>query len=131
MRTGGEKFNISSVPHPDAIESIMHSPNARFVSSGAQCMSEGSIPASVPEDCFDYSSLDLGDTTPPEPTSSEFPVNEELTNFVDTSHTDAAAPEDLQHEDFPATTENQVFSPMDLFLLSMILSLINCIAESH
>ncbi|XP_052288410.1 uncharacterized protein LOC102613204 isoform X8 [Citrus sinensis] len=45
-----------------------------------QFMSEGSIPASVPEDCFDYSSIDLDD---------------------------AAASGDMQHEDFPATTESQ------------------------
>lgn len=107
VRTENEKCNISSVPHPDAVESVMHSPNAQFVSSGSQCMSGGSIPASVPEDCFDYSSLDLGGTTPPDPTSSEFPVNEELTNFAETSYTDAAAYGDMQHEDFPATTENQ------------------------
>ncbi|KAL9418156.1 hypothetical protein AB3S75_041053 [Citrus x aurantiifolia] len=72
-----------------------------------QFMSEGSIPASVPEDCFDYSSIDLGGTTPPDPTSSEFPVNEELTNFAESSFTDAAASGDMQHEDFPATTESQ------------------------
>ncbi|XP_052288407.1 uncharacterized protein LOC102613204 isoform X5 [Citrus sinensis] len=72
-----------------------------------QFMSEGSIPASVPEDCFDYSSIDLDGTTPPDPTSSEFPVNEELTNFAETSFTDAAASGDMQHEDFPATTESQ------------------------
>ncbi|XP_052288409.1 uncharacterized protein LOC102613204 isoform X7 [Citrus sinensis] len=50
-----------------------------------QFMSEGSIPASVPEDCFDYSSIDLDET----------------------SFTDAAASGDMQHEDFPATTESQ------------------------
>lgn len=107
VRTESEKFNISSVPHPDAVESVMHSPNAQFVSSGSQFMSEGSIPASVPEDCFDYSSIDLDGTTPPDPTSSEFPVNEELTNFAETSFTHAAASGDMQHEDFPATTESQ------------------------
>lgn len=113
VRTESEKFNISSVPHPDAVESVMHSPNAQFVSSGSQFMSEGSIPASVPEDCFDYSSIDLGGTTPPDPTSSELPVNEELTNFAETPFTDAAASGDMQHEDFPATTESQVFAPVD------------------
>ncbi|KAL5858255.1 hypothetical protein ACOSQ3_005713 [Xanthoceras sorbifolium] len=87
VRTDKEKPS-TDMPQPDAFGSVMHPPNLQFVSSETACMSEGSIPFFPPDDVLDYSSIDLGDIIPPDPTTSELPMNVDLTNLPETSHSD-------------------------------------------
>ncbi|KAL5788651.1 hypothetical protein ACOSP7_005600 [Xanthoceras sorbifolium] len=89
VRTDKEKPS-TDMPQPDAFGSVMHPPNLQFVSSETVCMSEGSIPFFPPDDVLDYSSIDLGDIIPPDPTTSELPMNVDLTNLPETSHPDTS-----------------------------------------
>lgn len=83
VRTEKENFS-TDLPQPDAIGSVMHPPDPQFVSSETACMPDGSIPFS--DYVLDYSSIDLGDIIPSDPTTSELPMNVELTNLSETSH---------------------------------------------
>lgn len=85
----------------------MNLPSAQFVSSETECMAEGSIPVYPHDDVFDYSSIDLGDIISSDPTTSEYPMNEELTNLAET-HTAAASSGNVQQEDIHAMNENEV-----------------------
>ncbi|KAK2665381.1 hypothetical protein Ddye_003955 [Dipteronia dyeriana] len=93
-RVRTEKANFSTdLPQPDAIESVMHPPDPQFVSSETACMPDGSIPFS--DYVLDYSSIDLGDIISSDPTTSELPMNAELTNHSETSHADISTSGDV------------------------------------
>lgn len=82
-------------------------PNAHFVSSETECMVDGSIPVYAPDDVFDYTLMDLDDIIPSNPTTSEFPMNEELTNLVEID-TAAVSSRTVQREGVSAMNENKV-----------------------
>lgn len=68
------------LPRSEAFESesVMHPPNSQFASSEDAFFSSD----------YDYSSIDLGDISPSDPTTSELPVNDEQSNFPETNHSD-------------------------------------------
>ncbi|KAK4834747.1 hypothetical protein QYF36_000132 [Acer negundo] len=93
-RVRTEKDNFSTdLPQPDAIESVMHPPDPQSVSSETACMPDGSIPFS--DYVLDYSSIDLGDIIPSDPTTSELPMNAELKDLAETSHADTSISVDV------------------------------------
>ncbi|XP_021284715.1 transcription factor TFIIIB component B'' isoform X4 [Herrania umbratica] len=72
------RLQTSVVPsQPAVVDIAMHPPNSPFIPSETMCM-ENSIP--------DRSPMDLGAFIPPDPSTSEFPVNEELTNLTEASN---------------------------------------------
>ncbi|XP_020533489.1 uncharacterized protein LOC105630131 isoform X4 [Jatropha curcas] len=99
---GKEKPTVSIFP-PDALESAVPTSDSHFVPSVPLYINEGSIPSYPSDDVFDYSSMSFGNFVSPDPTFSEFPVNEEQTNLTEASH---SSDRNLLHqEDLPEVPE--------------------------
>ncbi|KAK6257004.1 hypothetical protein QUC31_000463 [Theobroma cacao] len=72
------RLQTSVVPsQPAVVDIVMHPPNSLFVPSETMSV-ENLIP--------DRSPMDLGAFIPPDPSTSEFPANEELTNLTEASN---------------------------------------------
>ncbi|KAH1090887.1 hypothetical protein J1N35_018144 [Gossypium stocksii] len=73
----------TSVPAspPTVVEWVMHPATARFVPSET-AFEEGSIPDFPSDHVPNCAPVDLGSFTPPDPSTSECPVNEELANLA-------------------------------------------------
>ncbi|CAL5394970.1 unnamed protein product [Camellia sinensis] len=72
--------------HPDAVESIPCPQQAQSIPSETEYMNEGSNLAFTSNNIVDFPSLRFDDST------SELPVNEPTTNFMDASHSEASFP---------------------------------------
>ncbi|GMP55442.1 hypothetical protein CsSME_00020258 [Camellia sinensis var. sinensis] len=72
--------------HPDAVESIPCPQQAQSIPSETEYMNEGSNLAFPSNNIVDFPSLRFDDST------SELPVNEPTTNFMDASHSEASIP---------------------------------------
>ncbi|CAL5391952.1 unnamed protein product [Camellia sinensis] len=72
--------------HPDAVESIPCPQQAQSIPSETEYMNEGSNLAFPSNNIVDFPSLRFDDST------SELPVNEPTTNFMDASHSEASFP---------------------------------------
>ncbi|KAL7251119.1 hypothetical protein ACSBR1_013031 [Camellia fascicularis] len=72
--------------HPDAVESIPCPQQAQSIPSETEYMNEGSTLAFPSNNIVDFPSLRFDDST------SELPVNEPTTNFVDASRSEASFP---------------------------------------
>ncbi|XP_058003162.1 uncharacterized protein LOC110649928 isoform X2 [Hevea brasiliensis] len=75
VQNGKDKPSTSILP--DAVESIVPPPNAQFDPSENVYIDEGSLPNFPSEDVLDYSSMSFSNFISPDPTTSEFPMNEE------------------------------------------------------
>ncbi|XP_059625614.1 uncharacterized protein LOC132268770 isoform X2 [Cornus florida] len=80
----------ASISDQDAVECISCPQDSQLVHSEVECIDEISIPAFPPDHVVDFSSLRFGDI-PTDPTS-ELTVNEEPTNIIGTSQSDADNP---------------------------------------
>ncbi|XP_022749422.1 transcription factor TFIIIB component B'' [Durio zibethinus] len=68
---------------PAVVESVMHPPNSQFVET--MC-GESSIPDIPMDDFPDCSPMDLGAFIPPDPSTTKYPMNEELADLTEASN---------------------------------------------
>ena len=98
MKTGKEKCcNAIS----EQVESVVHLQGPHLVPSETGYMVDsGSVPA-FPDDSVQDNCMGFGDFIPSDPTSA-IPMNEELRNLAETSHSDGPISGDILHsEDVP------------------------------
>ncbi|XP_057997266.1 uncharacterized protein LOC110652485 isoform X2 [Hevea brasiliensis] len=83
LQNGQEKPSTSILP--DAVESIVPLSNAQIDPSETVYIDEGTIPTFPSEDVLDNSSMSFSNFIPTDPTTSEFPMNEEQINLAEAS----------------------------------------------